>query len=181
MIDDYLADVNRREREQIAARAEAQASEDPNDEVADAAFRRGSREITIREVEFLDAAGQPQPIFQTHGPLTIRIHYHAQKPVVDPVFGVGIHTENGIWISGPNTRFDTFVIARVHGPGYVDYHIPELPLLRGRYPVSIAVVDSTMLHPFDMHDRLYTLNVQSDGMADQYGMITIAHRWSWSG
>jgi lipopolysaccharide transport system ATP-binding protein len=174
VIDAYLSDVNRRERERLAA-----AMGDGSSLGGD--FRRGSREVTITQVQFLDGDSQEQPAFYTHQPLTIRIHYQASQPVSEPVFGVGLHTESGIWISGPNTSFDKFSIPQIAGNGYVDYYVPDLPLLHGRYPVSVAVVDTTMMHPYDMHDRRYTLVVQSEGMADQYGIVTMPHRWEWNG
>ena len=174
VIDAYLADVNIHERERLAA-----AMGDPSD-LAEGAFRRGSREVMITQVQFLDAAGQEQPVFCTHEPLTIRIHYQAAQLIHEPVFGVGLHTEGGLWISGPNTSFDQFRIPQIAGNGYVDYYVPDLPLLHGRYPVSVAIVDTTMLHPYDTHDRRYTLVVQSDGLADQYGIVTIPHRWEWN-
>jgi ABC-type polysaccharide/polyol phosphate transport system ATPase subunit len=176
VIDAYLADVNRQEREEIARREETEGGE-----VEVESFnRRGSREIEITSVEMLDKNGQQRPAFQTHEPLTIRIHYCAREAITEPVFGVGLHTENGIWITGPNTRFDSFSIPLVEGQGHVDYTIPNLPLLTGRYPISIAVVDNTMLHTFDHHDRAYTLVVQSDGLTEQYGIATIPHQWQWS-
>ena len=175
VIDAYLADVNRHEGERLAV-----AKGDTPSESEINPFRRGSREVEITRVQLLDALGTEQVTFQTHAPLTIRLHYDAHTPVDGPVFGIGIHHENGIWLSGPNTAFDKFSIARIEGKGYVDYHIPTLPLLNGAYRVSAAVVDSAMLHTFDMHDRLYPLVVQSDSLSDQYGIMMIPHCWSWS-
>ncbi|MEI7643661.1 MAG: ABC transporter ATP-binding protein [Chloroflexales bacterium] len=177
VIDAYLADVNRHERERLAAEHRADSLPDAEGDGS----RRGSREVEITRVQFLDGAGQEQPVFSTHQPLTIRIHYRAPAPVREPIFGVGIHTESGLWISGPNTSFDKFYIPQIAGNGYVDYDVPDLPLLQGRYPVSVAVVDTTMLHPYDLHDRRYTLVVQSNGQADQYGIVTMPHRWVWEG
>ena len=65
------------------------------------------------------------------------------------------------------------------GAGYVDYHIPVLPLLAGRYQISAAVVDRTMLHTYDHHDRIYRLVVQSDGLNERYGTIAIPAEWAW--
>ena len=107
------------------------------------------------------------------------MHYLAHQPISQPVFGVALHHENGFWINGPNTRFDNIDIPDLAGAGYVDYHIPALPLLAGRYQISAAVVDRTMLHTYDHHDRIYRLVVQSTELNERYGAIAIQAEWAW--
>ncbi len=170
VIDAYLADVNRRERERLDAQGDTSDN---------GAGRHGTREIEIARVELLDADGRDRLVFQTHAPLTVRIHYVAHQPIRQPVFGVGLNHESGFWINGPNTSFDGVDIPLVEGAGYVDYHIPSLPLLTGRYLVSAAVVDTSMLHTYDHHDRAYRLVVQSEGLRERYGTISIPGQWSW--
>lgn len=173
VIDAYLADVNRREQ------AEALGESAMNEEGI--GLRHGSREVEITRVQLLDGDGQERMIFQTHAPLTVRMHYHARQPIAGPVFGMAIHHENGTWIYGPNTHFDNIEIAQVHGGGYVDFHIPALPLLAGRYLISASVHDQSELHTYDMHDRRFRMVVQSDRLNDRYGMFTIPHSWRWHG
>jgi lipopolysaccharide transport system ATP-binding protein len=172
VIDAYLADVNRREQAQTQAAA-------GNPDAAAIGTRRGTREIEFTRVELLDANGQPQMVFQTHDPLTLRMHYVAHQPIEQPVFGIGLYHESGFWLNGPNTSFAGITIPLANGPGYVDYQIPDLPLLAGRYQVSVAVVDQTMLHTYDHHDRMYRLIMQSDHVHDRYGIVAIPGQWDW--
>ncbi|GAB4448484.1 MAG: ABC transporter ATP-binding protein [Chloroflexi bacterium OHK40] len=176
VIDAYLADVNRREEERLAA----ERPRDTPPEGHASPFRRGTREVEITRVQLLDAQGAEPAVFHTDAPLTVRMHYLAHTPVRSPVFGVGIFHESGTWLTGPNTGFDGFPIPVVDGEGYVDYHIPSLPLNTGRYQVSAAVVDSSQTHVYDLHDRLYPLVVHSPGR-ELYGMMAIPGTWSWKG
>lgn len=169
VVDAYLEDVNRREMERIAA---SQPHLDPNDP-----SRFGSREIEIETIEILNAQGQSASVFRTHESLTIRMHYVVHQPVPGPVFGVGLYHESGIWLTGPNTRFDGLELNELHGSGYVDYHIPDLPLLNGRYLLSVAVYDTSMLHPYDHHERRYRLVVQGAGLREHYGIIAVPGNW----
>lgn len=171
VIDAYLADVNLREQ---AALAEHPDGEQLNGQ------RRGTREVEITRVELLDNDGLAPAVFMTHAPLVIRMHYLAHQPIDGPIFGIGLNHENGLLISGPNTSFAKFSIPRVVGEGYVDYRIDALPLLGGRYLISVAVVDQTMMHTYDHHNMLYRLVVQSNNVADRYGMLAIPGRWEWS-
>ena len=175
VIDAYLGEVNRQEQARHAAERPTNAPE----EAAPNLFRRGTREVEITKVQLLDAAGVEQTVFQTHTPLTVRLHYHAHQPVNEPIFGIGIHHESGVWLSGPNTGFDQFTIASLAGRGYVDYCVAALPLLNGAYRVSAAVVDTTQLNIYDLHDRLYPLVVQSDLTRERYGLLALAGTWGW--
>jgi lipopolysaccharide transport system ATP-binding protein len=176
VIDAYLADVNRREQEELERRG---GGGDPS--AADPLRRYGSREVEISGVELLDASGTPRHVFQAHGPLTIRIRYRAHRPVHRPIFGLALHHEGGFMLSGPNTRFFGLDIPRLSGEGYVDYRVASLPLLAGRYMLTVAVYDDSMLHPYDHHDRLYRLTVQSDNVADRFGVLAVDGAWSWEG
>jgi lipopolysaccharide transport system ATP-binding protein len=175
VVDAYLADVNRQEAERLAEAHEesATAAEEVDPQ------RRGSREIEIERVELLGPDGIVG-IGQTGRALTIRIHYRAHQPIENPVFGVGVYSEAGIWLSGPNTGFAEVNLPCVRGVGTVDYHIPNLTLLNGRYDIGVAVVDQAMLHTYDHHDRKYRLIVQSEG-GERYGMLTLNGRWAWRG
>jgi lipopolysaccharide transport system ATP-binding protein len=170
VVDAYLEEVNRREQVRLAAEGTADAGD---------TTRRGSREVEIVQTELLGPDGAPRSVFRTHEPLTVRIHYVAHQPIARPVFGVALHHEGGLWLSGPNTRFDGMDIPEVHGAGVLDYSIPELPLLTGRYLLSVAVYDDAMLHPYDHHDRRYRLVVQGAGVREHYGIIAVPGRWEW--
>lgn len=177
VVDAYLADVNERERAEFEERLH---SED-DDQIRESRMRRGSREVEITCVQLLDAQGRERITFRTHEPLTIRIHYLAHQRIERPVFGVGINHESGPWLTGPNTGFDKYHIPFIEGAGIIDYHIPRLPFLSGRYLVSASATDSTQLYEFDVHDRMYPLVIHSDGLSQRYGMVFCEGNWSWHG
>lgn len=179
VIDAYLSEVNRQERGRLeAARQRDGDNATDADDDASNVFRRGSREIEITQVELLDATGQSPAVFTTGQTCTIRMHYAAHQRIERPVFGVGIYHESGIWISGPNTGFADVVIPQVDGTGVIDYTISALPLMTGRYSISVAVVDHSQLHAYDIHDRLYQLVVHSDEQTrERYGMLALGGSW----
>lgn len=178
VIDAYLAEVNRKEKIRLEHERtrEGEESEDVS-QVTESIFRRGTREVEIVRVQLLDETGEERAVFLTGKALTIRIHYEAHEPITEPVFGVGIYHESGIWISGPNTGFDSVAIPRIMGQGFLDYTVNDLPLLTGRYSLSVAVVDSTQLHIFDLHDRLYQIVVHNDAGRERYGMLALRGTW----
>ncbi len=173
-IASYLRRVNQQEQERLDAETGSEPSEAAT---ISTAVRYGSREVEITGIEFLDRDARAQNVAQTADPLTIRIHYNAKQRIERPVFGIGLNHESGVHLCGPNTFFDNLTIAAVDGRGSVDYTIPSLPLLAGRYLLSAAVYDEAMVHPYDHHAQAFVLVVQSDHVAERFGLMTLGGRW----
>ena len=141
--------------------------------------RWGNYEAEIVNVELLNGAGEPIRTATTGDALTVRMHYLAHEAIADPVFGLAIHHRNGLHINGPNTRWGGLPIALIEGTGWVDYTIPNLPLLEGDYEITVAIYDHTLVRPFDHHDRMYPLKVYAPSIAERFGAIYIPSQWSW--
>jgi lipopolysaccharide transport system ATP-binding protein len=140
---------------------------------------RAKGELEISGVQFLNGEGMESEVFLTGKPLTIRIKYEAHKRVHNPVFGLAIYTENGTHLNGPNTRFGGLDIPYVEGRGCVDYHVERLPLLAGRYEVTVAATGPDMAHIYDHQHRAYSFVVQpTPGVPERWGIIHIPATWS---
>jgi lipopolysaccharide transport system ATP-binding protein len=138
-----------------------------------------SGDVTITQVQFLDGQGQETTIAQTGQPFTVRLHYDAQVRLERPVFGLALFTENGTHLNGPNTRFGGLEILSIEGTGRVDYVIEELPLLAGRYEVSVAVTGPEMADIYDHQHRAYSFVVQpTPGLSERWGLLYIPAHWT---
>jgi ABC-2 type transport system ATP-binding protein len=73
-------------------------------------------------------------------PLSIRIGYEAAEGVDDLVAGVAIYDLEGKLLSGWNTSLLDQDLGVIEGQGEIAFHIAEVPLLDGTYPVSIGLV-----------------------------------------
>jgi lipopolysaccharide transport system ATP-binding protein len=133
----------------------------------------------ITGVTFLDGTGEPAQVFHTDQPITIRLHFDARVRVEDPVFGVALYTENGTHVNGPNTRFAGVDIPAIEGTGYVDYHVERLPLLAGRYFVTVAVTGREMTDILDHQHRAYNFVVQpTPQVTERAGLVLIPSTWT---
>jgi lipopolysaccharide transport system ATP-binding protein len=136
-------------------------------------------EIQITGVEFIDGEGNETSLFYTGQPLTIRIKYEARKKLERPVFGLALYTENGTQINGPNTLFSGLGIPAIEGTGYVDYYVAELPLLAGRYSVTVAVTGPDTTDIYDHQHQAYSFVVQpTPGLPERYGLFFMPSTWS---
>lgn len=133
----------------------------------------------ITGVDFVDATGTPTTLFQTAQPFTLRIHYTADRRLEHPVFGLALFTENGTHINGPNTLFSGFDIPAIEGTGHIDYHVAALPLLAGRYSVTVALTGPDITDIYDHQHQAYSFVVQpTPGLPERYGLFYIPSEWS---
>jgi lipopolysaccharide transport system ATP-binding protein len=142
--------------------------------------RWGTFKIEITKVSITDSTGVEQSIFQTGDQVVIEMEYFAHEQVESPIFGLAVHRQDGIHVTGPNTDLAELSIPIVYGMGKVIYQIPHLPLLDGLYKISVAVVDNKDTEMFDYHDGLYSLRVANldFGSKEKYGMLSFNGEWN---
>ncbi|MFL5734018.1 MAG: ABC transporter ATP-binding protein [Chloroflexia bacterium] len=135
--------------------------------------------VQVTGVTFINGQGEETTLAATGEPLTIRIAYDAKSRLRQPVFGLAIYTENGTHLNGPNTRFSGLEIAEIEGEGYVDYELESLPLLAGRYDVTVAVTDADMAQTYVHQHRAYSFTVQpTPGLPERWGLLYMPAKWS---
>ncbi len=133
-------------------------------------------DIHITEVRFFDEHGLETSNFKTGASITGRIFYKIKNPVKNPVFGIAIHRDDGVHISGPNTKTSEYPLHEVKRDGYLDCIINPNNLLGGRYVFTVSCFDSTCTRPYDYHDKKYTFSVERN-RENQYGLIELPVTW----
>ncbi len=142
--------------------------------------RWGNGKVRITDVRLLGGEGKEQQRFRTGEPMTVEMHYVAKERIEQPVFGLAIHRSDGTHITGPNTQFAGHEIPWIAGEGAVRYTIPFLPLLEGRYFISVAAHNWEDTEMYDYRDREYTFRMlPSENQG--YGIVTLRGGWFWSG
>ena len=141
--------------------------------------RWGNRRVSIQRVRLLDEAGVAQPVFETGQPFRLELDYWAAEPVAEVVFGMALQRHDGVHISGPNTHFAGLRLPPLHGAGTVSFRVAALPLLEGRYDVSVSAHNQADTEMFDYHDRAYSFRVtqRASGPRERYGFITLGGEW----
>ncbi len=168
VVDAYLDEVNRQE--------EAKSVQAEDGEPGDSGTRWGSGEVRITGVRLTDGAGKNRKLFKTGETLIVEMDYEAAQEIRRPVFGVAIHSRDGVHVNGTNTKFYKTVFDKIKGRGSVKYIVEALPLLKGSYVLSTVVYDYACLHAYDHHDRRYLFNVSSGDVSD-YGVFYIPCAW----
>lgn len=141
----------------------------------DTAIVQGSGEVRVQQVQVLDAKGRPRTRFRTGEDLLVAVTFRTSEPVERPIFGVAIFRSDGVYIHGPNTRYDGVLDNTYHGIYTFFIRWKALPLLSGRYRLSVAVFDKAHLKPHVWHNQLYDFEVVAD--QEDHGVVVLDHAW----
>lgn len=136
---------------------------------------QGSGEVRVLAVRILDRQGRPRERFQTGEDLSVAVTFRTTEPVERPIFGVAIFRSDGVYVHGPNTRYDGVLDDTYHGIFTFWITWRNLPLLRGRYRLSVAVFDKNHLKPHVWHNQLHDFEVVTG--TEDHGTVLLDHAW----
>jgi lipopolysaccharide transport system ATP-binding protein len=169
VVEAYYRSIIAHEEARFAAEAPAPVGLTP---------QLGTGEIRITACDVLGPDGTAATVVLTGEPVAIRLAYQARERVHAPIFGLAVHTAEGIHVSGPNTRAFGLELDWVEGAGEVRFTVPEWPLLAGSYQISAVVYDETQTHVYDYHHRSFVMRVRGQEQAQGYGLVRLAGEWS---
>ena len=123
---------------------------------------RGNRAIEILNAAILNEHDEPSSEFRTGDSLKIRVAYRANEPVEDPVFGLSIEDYRGFTAYGTNTSLKGMELGTIAGEGFVTFNLRSLPMLEGRYLVSLAIHSRDEQTTYHWMDRREMFDMHSD-------------------
>jgi ABC-type polysaccharide/polyol phosphate transport system ATPase subunit len=137
----------------------------------------GSGEARILRVRLLDARGAERAEFGTGEALSVAVTFKTLQPIERPILGVAIFRNDGLYVFGPNTRWDEVHAMEGTYDGIYSYflHYPSIPLLTGIYRLSVALFDKQHLRPHVWHNQLYEFSVRC--AREDHGVVQVPHHW----
>lgn len=139
--------------------------------------RWGNNEYTIDRVEILGSNGEVTDLVHTSQAMTVRIHYQKNAAVKDVIAGLRINHLHGTQVFATNSRRRDTSLGDFGSTGYVDLHIPQVPMLSGTYQISVDLSDSSELYTYDHWGQCATFDVLQGHVQDE-GLVTIESYWS---
>ena len=142
--------------------------------------RWGSGEAQIVGVTLRDGYNNVNSVLTTHEAATIDIGISAHTPLQDTVVVVRIDSLAGSTVWETSTRRNGRTIGLIDGPANVKVAIPSLPLLEGVYDLTVGLMDSTEVHPYDFWERRIRFEVRQYKSYDN-GLVSIPAEWTITG
>ncbi len=150
----------------------------------DVTDRTGNGQARFTGLDFLDAGGNTLNVIRTGDKLVIRIYFETYAALQDFRVGVEFLTDLGLKVTASNNWATGFDIERVGvGPGYMDLQIDTLPLMPGRYYLSLYLGRRGNLH--DVLQNCIVMDVESSdyyrsgrGIDPAFGLVFLPCRWA---
>jgi lipopolysaccharide transport system ATP-binding protein len=166
ILDKYIYGEEKRNLEEKEASGNVAVIAEPK--------RWGDKKAMITDVKFLDKFSKESSRFSSNDRMTIRIFYSAPTAVLDPVFGIALYSEQDQYLYGTNTELKNISIDQIEGDGYIDLKIETIPMLSGRFLLTVAV------HPhegkaYDWIDKQYSFEVLPKGR--DAGIFDVPCKW----
>lgn len=136
--------------------------------------RWGNKKIEIVSVKFIDKNNKENDNFIFGDPITVRIFYQPNERVISPVFGIVFYWQD-TYCYGTTTEFKGYDTGILLGKGHIDFKVDRLPLLAGKFDVTVAVASQDYKTQYDWHDRLYSFNVHNP--TRELGIFSMDCRW----
>lgn len=171
----YLQRVNDQEADDRASATQTAPQRATDHGAMDAAL---GEEIRITDVHFTDRHGQVTTAAIAGEEVSVHIGYEALVPVEDPVFGVLVHAENGVHVTGTNTKLDGLRTGTIDGCGEVVMTLRELLLQPGHFELTVGINDKFVQHVYDRHIRAYELVVRRGDEPPAAGFFRLTGEWS---
>jgi lipopolysaccharide transport system ATP-binding protein len=126
---------------------------------------------TISSVKFFDKFGKENSRFISGDSMKIRINYSTKSIIKNPIFGIAIYSESDILCYGTNTELKGKVIDHIEGNGHIDLHINKLPMLEGKFLLTVAIRGENTHH--DWVDKKFGFEVLKVNLRDA-GLFNIS-------
>lgn len=136
---------------------------------------QGTGEVRVLDVRIMDGTGRDRTRFQTGEDLVVAVTFRTTRPIDNPIFGAAIYRSDGVYVHGPNSKWDNVLEGTYHGVFTFFIQWKNLELLSGRYRLSIAVFDQGHLKPFVWHNQLHDFEVTTN--IEDHGMVLMDHAW----
>jgi ABC-2 type transport system ATP-binding protein len=140
--------------------------------------RYGTREVELTRVELCGADGRPGSPILAGGPMTVRMHWRVNTPVIDPLFHVDIFArDSGVHVVGTTSAIGGVHVERLEGEGVAELRVDDLLLVPGEYLISLAVQDPAGSRDYDHYDRTHGFTVQPGAPLERHGLVRLPARW----
>lgn len=125
--------------------------------------RWGNRYLEIIGVSLLDElTGNESNAFYTNDNVIIKVKIKNNNYVEKAVIGFAIFTEDGQYIIDRNSYLDNHYVRNIEDEKEVHFTLRNLPLLKGRYLLSVVLYDENCQIAYDHQHQMYSLIVMNN-------------------
>lgn len=133
------------------------------------------KKVSLIKLQILSSKGEENHIFKTGEKVYIKVAYRNRASVRKAKFGIVFYSNYGEYLYGFLTP-DIFLSKKI---GSISFSIPRLILLDGKYPINIAVADSSLFENFDWREQKIMLQVKNEKQSDIFGSVDLKMKFNY--
>jgi lipopolysaccharide transport system ATP-binding protein len=163
------------------ARNDEKVKNETANRMAERARRESTGDIELLQVVLQDQKGNGTERIEYKSEVMLSILYKNHKPIINPIFGIGVHTVDFLYLA---TEISEHQFEGVQlGPGIfeVKFHIQEFPLLPGVYSIRLGVTEGEIKRTIFYQESVLNFQVELHNrhrtQAMQEGFISIDGEW----
>jgi hypothetical protein len=141
-----------------------------------------SGEVLLRDIAILDAEGNPIIKLKHKQVVKVRLRYEVTKKILTPIFGIGIHTTDFLYLATTHSinklNIDNLDIG-VH-EFFLD--IPSFPFMSGIYSLRVGVAEGLACRTIFYSENILHFQVVADNVTDMTwseGLVSLPGFWSY--
>jgi ABC-type polysaccharide/polyol phosphate transport system ATPase subunit len=132
--------------------------------------QKGTREVEITNLSFLDKEGNKKREFVSGEPLISRIEFKVREEIEDVSFGIALYDDRGNEYFGTNTRRENYDPGKIKGEGAIEFHIQGLVLPPGEFQVSVAAHSKDEGTVYHWLERFHSLKITKPEKDEEAGV-----------
>lgn len=142
-----------------------------------------SGEILLRDISVLDAGRNPAKTIKHLQPVRLQLSFDVTQVIRTPVFGVGVHTTDFIYLATQQSLNQLKLDRLDIGRHVLTLDIPSFPFMPGVYSIRAGVAEGTAARTIFYAENLLHLQVVSDNVEDRTwneGLVSLSGVWSYA-
>ncbi len=167
-------------RQRSEKRAKQIYKKAPSNITAEQGSRLGTQEAIIYVVRLYNASGETtDSVFSGDG-ITIELGYRLINPLSDMALSLGIYNEKNVKCFETVINSTNAVFGILDEQGSFICHLPELPLLSGRYYINVGIYPPNWDFVYDYHWQMHVLYVldKQELTSNISGVVSVYPAWS---
>jgi ABC-type polysaccharide/polyol phosphate transport system ATPase subunit len=140
-------------------------------------------DLHLLDVALLDGSGQPTETIPYKGDVTVRIRFVSHKELKVPVFLIGVHTTDFLYLTRHHSERQLNVDRLASGEYEIVCKISKCPLLPGIYALLLGIQEGLEARGLFYAENLIHFHVKNNpaeplSPGDQDGFFALDARWS---
>lgn len=142
--------------------------------------RTGTQEASVCTVNLYDKYGRITNTLCGGDSLTVELEYRLAKPLPDMASTLALYSETNVKCFETYVASVSAVCGHLTSHGSFRCHLPELPLLAGRYYINVGLYPVDWSYVYDFHWEMHALQVvnKDETPSEVSGVVFVRPVWS---